>query len=247
MKLLAAAVMALAVAACSGQTATRVPDSVDKMPRGDVEAIVKDYLIKNPEVIIESLNAFQKREEDKTAQRKKDLGVKLATEKGDFPTLGPANAKITLSVFFDYNCPHCKEAYPWIFASLDDKRHDVRVVFKEYPILHPSSVEAAKAAIAADKQGKYREMHLALMHARDLSDENIEKIAQSVGLDMARWKKDKDSTGTAQQLVRVKEQADGAELSGTPAIFLNGELLEGFNQQMAEQMMDKVRAKLKGA
>ena len=140
------------LAACSAQSA---PDSVDRMARSEVEAIVREYLVSNPEALAAGLEALQKQEQAK-------LFARLASHPDD-PSLGPKDAPVTIVEFFDYNCGYCRVANDWVFDTIDDRSGDVRVIFKEYPILAESSILAARAALAAHRQGKYREMHVALM------------------------------------------------------------------------------------
>lgn len=228
---------ALAFAACS--QAGGAPSSVDRMAKSEVEAIVKEYLLKNPEVLSEALTELGKHEQDK-------LFTSLLAEGGD-PVIGPKDAPITVIEFFDYNCGYCKVANEWVFEQAADKRGDVKVVFKEFPILAETSVEAAKAALAADRQGKYREMHIALMKTKDLTPAGIDKVATSVGLDMAKWKSDMASDGVLIQIDRVMGQAERAGIQGTPGFFINGEFLNGFDKGRLDKIIEEARAEAKAS
>lgn len=229
--LLLALPVVLALGACSQKT----PDSVDRMARSEVEAIVKDYLLQNPEVLADALVELQKRESDK-------LFANLVSHPDD-PSLGPDNAKITIVEFFDYNCGYCKSANDWVFQEVDAREGDVRVIFKEYPILAQSSLTASKAALAADRQGKYREMHTALMKSRDLSPETITKIATSIGLDMARFNKDMESDKAMEHVQRIHAEAEEAQVQGTPGFFINGKFLNGFDKDQLTKMVEDERKK----
>src|SRR5579871_464506 len=138
----AVATFALA-AACSGPSSKTVkaPEAVDRMPRAEVEAIVHDYLMKNPEVLAEAFTELSRREDQKTYD-------KLVTNKED-PVLGNPNAPITMVEFFDYNCGYCKAANPWVFSQIDNKRGDIKVIMKEYPVIAQTSQFASEAALAA--------------------------------------------------------------------------------------------------
>lgn len=228
--------LALMTAGCSqpaSETSASAPDAVDRMARAEVEAIVKDYLLNNPEVVAEVIESLGAHERQKTF-------ASLISHDRD-PTLGPKDAPITIVEFFDYNCGYCKSANEWVLKQVDDRRNDVRVVFKEYPILKQTSLASAKAALAADKQGKYREMHVALMHSRDLSDEGIEATAKSVGLNIDRWKKDMASADLERLIENVYRESDAAGVEGTPGFFINGEFVNGFN----EATLDKILADLR--
>jgi protein-disulfide isomerase len=233
-----AAALALGLTACSASKTAEAPTSVDRMARSEVESIVRDYLVKNPDVIIEALTELNKREEAATFAH-------LVSEKDD-PSLGPKDAPITIVEFFDYNCGYCKAANHWVFDTLDSSRQDdVRVVFKEYPVLAESSHIAATAALAAAKQGKYREMHIALMKGRDFSPEALDKTAQSVGLNMDKFHKDMASPEIASHIDRVLNEGANAKITGTPGFFVNGKLLSGFDEAQLNRMLKDARAELK--
>lgn len=233
----AASAATLLLAACSQQAS--VPDSVDRMARSEVEAIVKNYLISNPEVLSEAITALGKHEQQK-------VFASLLTQTND-PSLGPKDAPVTIVEFFDYNCGYCKAATDWVFKQVDDRQGDVRVVFKEFPILAESSMEAAKAALAADRQGKYRDMHNALMKTRDLTPEGLEKAARSVGLDVAKWKTDMASDSVLIQIDQVRMQGEQAGVQGTPGFFINGQFLNGFHEGTLQRAIDDARKEAKAA
>jgi protein-disulfide isomerase len=224
--------VSLAILGACSQGA-EAPASVDRMARSEVEAIVKDYLIQNPEVLSEAIDALQ-------AHEQKKLFTQLASS-GDDPSLGPKDAPITIVEFFDYNCGYCKLATDWVFEAVDSRQGDVRVVFKEYPILAESSLLAAKAALAADKQGKYREMHVALMKAKTLDHANIDKIAASIGLDVARLRKDMESDAALEHVQRIHAEAEQAQIQGTPGFFINGEPFSGFQKETLDKMLAEAR------
>lgn len=233
------AVAGLALAACSGEkkAASALPEQIGTMDREAFTAAVKQVILENPEILPQALENLQRREHQKTFD-------KLVSFKGDDPVLGPADAPITVVEFFDYNCTYCKHAYPWLLKQVDDKRRDVKVVFKEVAIIANTSEPAARAALAAKPQGKYREMHIALMEAKDLSDATLEKTAKSVGLDIPRWRKDMTAGWVNKHLNDTYRQYDEAQLQGTPGIFINGQFINGFEENMLNKMLDKARAEL---
>ena len=236
--LLVGASFILSLSACSGgKSEVKAPDAINRMPRAEVEAIVKDYLVKNPEVLAEAFSELNRREEVKTFTR-------LINEKDD-PAIGPANAPITIVEFFDYNCGYCKAANPWVFEQLASKKNDVRVIFKEYPVLAESSHLASTAALAAAKQGKYREMHLTMMKSHDFSPENVDKMAASVGLDLNKMHNDMKSEEVGEHITRVLTEGEQANVKGTPGFFINGVFLDGYSQAQLQQLVDDARAKKK--
>jgi protein-disulfide isomerase len=249
--LCAAALAGLALAACSPKAAetaqvTSAPASVDRMPREEVEAIVKNYLLTNPEILVEAFTELDNRHNQENF-------AKLVSHDND-PSIGPKNAKVTIVEFFDYNCGYCKAANEWVMKEATDRSGEVRVIFKEFPILRDSSELAAKAALAADKQGKYREMHVAMMKSKAIAGPvvngredtaptrvEIERIAKSVGLNMDRFKKDMESDAFALHIQRVHEEAAGANIDSTPGFYINGKFLAGFSEKQLDEMIAKAR------
>ncbi|MBI1338614.1 thioredoxin domain-containing protein [bacterium] len=235
--LMAAAALGLGVAGCSQGDA--VPQSVAQMERAEVEAIVKNYLLTNPEVLSEAFDVLAKHERAK-------LVAELQSTEGD-PVLGPPDAPITIVEFIDFNCTFCRAADAWVFEQLDDKRKDVRVIFKHLPLLEQrtgTSVAAARAAMAADKQGKYREMHLALIKTNDLSDGNIEKLAQGIGLDMAKFKRDAADAALLDHINVTFQQAGAAGVEGTPGFYINDQFIGGYDEATLKSVLRDARAAL---
>jgi protein-disulfide isomerase len=232
---IAAVCLASACEAPASSGTSSLPASVNGVPRADIEAIVKDYLINNPAVLREAMAEVERYIEP-------ELYARMASAKGD-PSIGPKDAKVTVIEYFDYNCTYCKVANPWVVKHLDSRDADVRFVFKELPILHETSLVSAKAALAAERQGKYREFHIAMMKATDHSDESIDKVAKSVGLDVARMRKDMKSEEIAAVLARVYEEAVSAGIQGTPAFLINGKIIKGYDEKALDQLISDARAK----
>lgn len=194
--------------------------------RQQIEGVVRDYLVKNPDVVVQALQAFQQKQMEearKTMEKTQASAPKFAD--GLFhstkdPVAGNPNGKVTVVEFFDYQCPHCIEMTP-IIDALVKANPEVRVVFKEFPIRGPASEVASKAALAAQMQGKYFELHKALMAAnRVLTEEDIMKIAQTVGLDVEKLKTDMKSDAVTQQIKDNYKLAQSLQLIGTPAFFI---------------------------
>lgn len=202
-----------------------VPETA--MSRADVEAIVKAYLLENPEIIEEAQAVLREREYAQISEF-------LASSEGDF-SIGPKDAPITIVEFFDYKCGYCQRAADWVTDKATNSDGKIRVVFKEFPILSDQSLEAAKAALASIDQDKYLEFHNELMaYSGALTRESIMKIAGDVGLNTAKLEKamDSDDVMTRLQMVRMEAQAYGAD--ATPSFFVNGELIQGFDKPALE-------------
>ena len=184
---------ALAALAFLAPLAAGAHDNHDaKTDKDAVEKIVRDYLLANPEVIEEAIGVLRARQED---ARRKRAEAAIA-ENGEAlrahplsPVSGNVEGDVTVVEFFDYQCGFCKRALPTMEALLETDP-DVRVVWKEFPILGPVSDFAARAAMAADRQGKYDRVHLALMKEPELTEDKVVEIAVGAGLDMERLGRD---------------------------------------------------------
>jgi len=130
--------------------------------------------------------------------------------------------------FFDYNCPWCKKDFPDVMALIDEDK-ELKVILKEFPILGPDSEYAAKAAIAAGKQGKYLQMHTALyQHEGKITKEIVDEIAAAQGLNMDQLKKDMEDTKTAEIINRNRDLAQSLAINGTPAFVIDDKLIPGY-------------------
>lgn len=150
-------------------------------------------------------------------------GVKNV-ELGNAPSKGAANAPIVVVEFADFECPGCGLMRPVLDQLLEKQPNNVRLYFKHFPLsAHPNAEKAARAAIAAQNQGKFWEMHAQLFDNQTQLDlANVEKLAEKIGLDMARFRKDRDSEVTAEAVARDRKQGETLDLRSTPTIFING-------------------------
>jgi protein-disulfide isomerase len=201
-----------------------------------VRALIRDTLIENPEILLEAQRAFEAKQtrvqNDKVAQS----FIGLKRDHADL-SFGPANAKITIIEFFDYKCGFCHAANDWVWETMENRK-DVRVIFKELPILSENSALAAKAAIASHKQGKYKDFHRALMIARgDLGIDQIMQIAATVGIDVAKLRTDMADPKIEAQVAGVRQQATELGINGTPGFVINGKLVSGFAKDQLEAAM----------
>lgn len=145
------------------------------------------------------------------------------------PILGPKNARVTFIEFSDFQCPYCAQAVVALNAVLRAYPHDVRLIYKQYPLeIHSQAALAAEAALAAQRQGKFWELH-DLMYAdrTHLSPQNIFAMAEKIGLDTRRFQQDWISPGIKQVVAREQQQGDEAGVTGTPTIFIDGQKYNG--------------------
>jgi protein-disulfide isomerase len=145
------------------------------------------------------------------------------------PITGPSSAPITLVEFSDFQCPYCAAAVGQIKEVLKLYPSQVKLIFKQFPLeTHPQADLAAAAAVAAQKQGKFWEMHDAMFaHPGDLSRRAILAMAQQNGLEMKRFEEDIDSTAVREAVVRDVQDGNRAGVEGTPTLFVNGQRYNG--------------------
>ncbi len=145
------------------------------------------------------------------------------------PVKGPKAAKVTIVEWSDFQCPFCNRAAGTVKQISETYGKDVRVVFRHQPLsFHQNATPAAKAAMAAHKQGKFWEMHDKLFEVYNaLSPEKYEQFAKELGLDMAKFKKDMEDPAIAEQIQKDSREGGQVGANGTPTFFVNGRKLEG--------------------
>ena len=229
-----AACAAVAMCALAFQPAPRSASAADAFSdeqKAQIGEIVKDYLIKNPEVIIEIQAALEAKMEKEQADKLKSFmseNAKTIYRNPNSSVAGNPDGDITVVEFFDYNCGYCKRGMPELQKLIEnDKR--VRVVFKELPILSKGSEEAARAALAAKRQGKYWEFHLALLgHEGKVTRASVDEIAAAQGLDVEKLKEDMKSPEIAKVIAANQQLAQDLNITGTPAFIIDKTVVPGY-------------------
>jgi protein-disulfide isomerase len=148
---------------------------------------------------------------------------------GDAPTMGPASAKVTVVAFSDFQCPFCSRAVPTLHQIESDYKGKIRVAFKNMPLpFHDKAHLAAEAALAANEQGKFWEMHDKLFANQQALDRpNLEKYAEELGLNMSKFKAALDSGKFKDRVDREAKEGNAVGATGTPTFFINGHILVG--------------------
>lgn len=217
-------------------------DALSADQKKAVEDVVRQYILDHPEVLIESMRRMeQKQKEREKAKVTKAIKSrrKELFEDPDTPFAGPADGDVVIVEFFDYNCGVCKRVLPIIQKMLktDPK---VKLVYKEWPILGPGSITAARAALASRNQGKYVEFHNAMMAANGrLTKNSIMALATGVGIDPVKLENDMKDRKIDAILSRNLALADELTLNGTPSFIVGNTLIRGGRPYDA--MMDLVR------
>lgn len=204
--------------------------SFTEAQRAEILGILRDALARDPSILRDALAALQAAEErDReegqraaiAARRQEIFGVA-----GD-PVRGNPRGNVTIVEFFDARCPYCKRLHAEMKTLLERDRN-IRVVMKDLPILGPQSVVAARALLAAQRQGKYVEFHDALMSLRgEPTDAVIRSEAERIGLDYARLRREMDDPAIQQRLDANIALARALRIEGTPALIIGETLVPG--------------------
>lgn len=210
-----------------------------------LEAIIHDYLVEHPEVLTEAMVALQAKQEAAAKAKASTVIEKRPNDlfaDGYSFVAGNPKAKVTVVEFFDYNCGHCRTAFPKLMSMIDTKA-DIRIIFKEFPIF-PGSEEAAAAAMAAGRQGKYLEFHRALMSTKgSVSGHAIDEAAKKVGLNLDQLRKDmKDPLITA-RIEANHKLGDDLGIDGTPAFIIGKDMLSGWGSKEFDDLVAKAAKK----
>lgn len=214
-------------------------------PRIDSAAFdvaVREYLLENPEVIVEAMQRLEARQRELQERTTAELIEQNRTAlfgQTDDPFVGEADAPITLVEFFDYQCPYCKRVAADLIE-LARAQRDVKIVFKEFPVFGDASMLAARAALAAQRQGRYAEFHLALMEMRGApSKSGVERIASNLGLDLAQFRKDMAADAADEAIANNLALGEQIGVTGTPAFIIGNQLIPG---ALSRESLDRLIA-----
>lgn len=195
-----------------------------------VEQVVEQYLRSHPEVIEQSLLILQAERKEEERERVRSL---IATKQTELlndphsPVSGNLEGDVTVVEFFDYRCGYCKQ----VAGTVTQLQHDdpnVKVVYKDYPILGEASVLAARAALASKAQGKHLAFHEALLATEEeLTQETILAMATAVGLDTEKLHRDMESPSIQTTIERNQALARELGINGTPGFIVGTELVPG--------------------
>jgi protein-disulfide isomerase len=191
---------------------------------------VREYLLEHPEVIMEAARRFEARQQaraESEVQRVLKARAEEILRDADSPVGGTPQGDVTLVEFFDYNCPYCRRVAP-VMIDAEAADPQLRIVYKEFPILGPNSTFAAKAALAVHRQGKYLAFHKALMQARGTVDEaQVLDVAAKIGVDIERMKTDMNDPAIQTAIEKNLELAQALRINGTPGFVIGEQILRG--------------------
>lgn len=238
----AMALIALGFAAADAQETPKVDVSPER--RAEIEQVMKDYLLANPEFLMQVQQAYEAKTEKEQAEKTKAALKDNADAIFKDPNSaigGNPDGDVTIVEFFDYNCGYCRRSYDDIAKVIKDDPK-VKFVFKELPIINQdASPGAAKVALAARKQGKYMEMHAALMKGQGIASEaSALKKAEALGLDMAKLKADMAAPEIQAELDKVLDLAKKLGVGGTPFFLVGDHVVAGGYENLTELLAGHV-------
>ena len=217
-----------------------------------VEEIIRQFLLQNPEVMVEGINNLRAKEEDDQA---KSIGTIIESRRADLerdpasPVAGNPKGDVTLVEFFDYRCGYCKRVHETV-QSVVKKDGNIRFVYKEFPVLGPESVLAARAALAAFKlaPAKYTALHEKIMAlpTRAIDEESVLAQVGAVGLDVKAVRQKMQDPAILKEIERTQELAEALRIRGTPSFIVGDMLIPGAtDEETLKQAIAAARAKKK--
>jgi len=217
----------------------------DGLDEARIKELVLETIRENPSIVMEAVAILEQRQADATAVARADLlknQRELLEQDENAPVLGNPEGDVTIVEFFDYNCPYCRRAMDEVQGLLEADSN-IRLVYREWPILGDGSVFAAKAALAARNQGKYDAFHWAMMGMTGRAEEaSVMRVAASVGLDVDQLRRDMDAPEIEQHIATSMDLAQALGFNGTPSFVIGDELVPGYvEQSKLEEIVDLTR------
>lgn len=205
----------------------------ENLTEDDVNRMVRDYILENPEIVMEAIGILQEREQAAQQASESELlgsvGEQLTNTDSD-PVGGNPDGDVTLVEFFDYNCGYCKRASETVKA-LTEANPNLRVVYKEWPILSETSVTAARVSLAVSElhPDQYQGFHNALMARPGAlrQDSEVWQVVDSLGLNRAELEQEIGADWIQQNLAENRALAQQLNITGTPTFVVGTDILRG--------------------
>jgi protein-disulfide isomerase len=212
-----------------------------------IKELALEAIRDNPQIIIEAVQLLEAQQAAAQATAQSDVleNQRYFLERDpNAPVLGNPEGDVTVVEFFDYNCPYCRRAMAEVQGLLDADQN-VRLVYREWPILGEGSVFAAKAALAARRQGKYEEFHWALMSLKERAEEaSVMRLAKEIGLDIEQLRADMEASEVQDHIDTTMRLSQALGFNGTPSFVIGDNLVPGFvEQERLEALVEQVRDK----
>ena len=209
---------------------TPMASFADDISEARIKELVLEAIRENPQIVLEAVEILRLQDAEAQAQAQ----VNILTDQRDLiendpnaPVLGNPDGDVTVVEFFDYNCPYCRRAMP-VVQELLELDPNIRLVYREWPILGEGSVFAARAALASRNQGKYEEFHWAMMGMNGRAEEaSVLRIAREIGLDIDQLKADMDAPEVDEHIQTTMRLTQALGFSGTPSFVIGENLVPG--------------------
>jgi protein-disulfide isomerase len=197
-----------------------------QMTNEQVKQLALEAILENPQIIMQAVAILEQRERERAASGANTVRLQLEQDPNS-PNLGNPDGDVTVIEFFDYNCPYCRKAGQTVQELLAADAN-VRVIYREWPILGEDSVFASRAALAARAQGKYEEFHWALMNGEGRASEaSILKLARHLDLDVEKLQADMTSPAVEAHIAQSSALARTLGFTGTPAFIVGDRTAPG--------------------
>ena len=197
-----------------------------QMTNEQVKQLALEAILENPQIIMQAVAILEQRDRERAASGAKTVRLQLEQDSNS-PNLGNPDGDVTVIEFFDYNCPYCRKAGQTVQELLASDAN-VRVIYREWPILGEDSVFASRAALAARAQGKYEEFHWALMNGEGRASEaSILKLARHLDLDVEKLQADMTSPAVEAHIAQSSALARTLGFTGTPAFIVGDRTAPG--------------------
>lgn len=211
---------------------------------GVSDSAIASALKNNPKIVVDALQAHQEQErlaqEQAAAEAIKQYAGEIISSE-NVPFTGPNDAALTVVEFFDFSCGYCKRLAPDLEKVIADNAN-VKFVFKPVSFVSNVSPYQAKGGMAAAKQGKFMEYYKAVMAAEGgMSEADVDKVAESIGLDMDKFKTDLNSAAVSEALSAVSSLTQKIQVNGVPSLFINGKQVYAYSAEEIQKAIDAAK------
>lgn len=211
---------------------------------GVSDSSIATALQNNPKIVVDALQAHQEQErlaqEQAAAEAIKQYAGEIVSSE-NVPFTGPNDATVTVVEFFDFSCGYCKRLAPELEKVIAGNAN-VKFVFKPVSFVSNVSPYQAKGGLAAAKQGKFLEYYKAVMAAEGgMSEADVDKIAESIGLNMDTFKTDLNSASVNDALAAVSSLTQKTQINGVPALFINGKQAYAYSADEIQKAIDDAK------
>ncbi len=208
---------------------TAMPAHAQSFSEQDIKRLALEAILENPEILTQAIAILQQRQEQAQADAARAAleRYRMPLERdSNAPVLGNPDGDVTIVEFFDYNCPYCKQVAEAVKAVVREDGN-IRLVYREWPILGEGSVFAARVALAAREQGRYEEVHNALMSLPRADEKTVMFAVRKLGLDIDRLRADMESSLIDSHIRISSELTQALGFNGTPSFVIGDALIGG--------------------